>query len=392
MNKKHIQEVEDQYEFGTYPKRDIVLVAGSGATVTDSEGKLYIDCAAGVGVANIGHANEKVAEAITKQANRLITCYSIFYNDQRAELVKKLVSIAPKSIKKVFLCNSGTEAVEAAMKFARSTTGKQEIIALMRGFHGKTMGSLAATWNKAYQKPFAPILSGVLHVPANNIEKLEAAINKNTAAVLIEVVQGEGGVRPLDKDYIKAVRKITKEKGIILIIDEVQSGMGRTGKMFACEHYNLEPDILCSAKAIAGGIPMGATLCAEHLTAPKKSHTSTFGGNPLACAASLATLQFMEDEDIIAKTETNGNYFIDKLRAINSPKIREVRGLGLMIGVELKERSGFYVSKLMDHGVIALLAGPTVIRFLPPLVITKEQIDAVVEAVDAVLKLEASSK
>jgi LysW-gamma-L-lysine/LysW-L-ornithine aminotransferase len=388
MKKEEYQALEDTYEFGTYPKRDIVLVAGTGATVTDSEGKLYIDCTAGVGVANIGHANPALANAIEQQSKRLITCYSIFYNDQRAALVKKLVGVAPKSIKRVFLCNSGTEAVEAAIKFARSTTNKQEIIALMRGFHGKTLGSLAATWNKKYQEPFAPILPGVKHIPANNIEKLKATITENTAAVLIELIQGEGGVRQLDKEFVAQVREITKEKGIILIIDEVQTGFGRTGKMFACEHYNLQPDIICCAKGIAGGVPMGATLCAEHITAPKKSHTTTFGGNPLACAASLATLAYMEEHNLITKAEELGTYFKGKIEALNHPKIREVRGEGLMIGVELKERAGFYVHALMDKGVLALLAGPTVVRFLPPLVITKEQIDAVVEAFASVLALD----
>jgi acetylornithine/LysW-gamma-L-lysine aminotransferase len=385
MSTKEIKELEDTYDMGMYPKRDIVLVAGHGATVTDSDGKLYIDCTAGVGVANIGHANNAVAHALEKQSKLLITCYSIFYNDQRAKLVQKLVSIAPKPLAKVFLCNSGAESVEAAIKFSRSTTGKKEIIALMRGFHGKTMGALAATWAKEYQEPFAPLLPGIKHVPANNIEKLQEAITEDTAAVLLELVQGECGVRLLDEEYIKKVRAITKKRDILLIVDEVQTGFGRTGKMFATEHYNIEPDMVCCAKGIAGGVPMAATLCTKDITAPKKSHTTTFGGNPLACAASLATLEYIEKEHLVKKAAENGRYFAEKLRRIKSPKIREVRGLGLMIGVELKERVGCYVDALAKQGVLVLLAGPTVLRFLPPLVITKEQIDVVVHALEKVL-------
>ncbi|PIN80180.1 hypothetical protein COV16_01265 [Candidatus Woesearchaeota archaeon CG10_big_fil_rev_8_21_14_0_10_34_8] len=385
MKKQDYQKLEDTYEMGTYPKRDIVLVSGSGATVKDCEGRTYIDCTAGVGVANVGHANPEVAKALADQSKKLITCYSIFYNDKRAELVKKLVEISPKNLKKVFLSNSGAESVEAAIKFARSTTGKQEIIAMMRGFHGKTMGALSTTWTKDYQEPFAPLMPAVKHIPANNLEKLESAITENTAAVMLELVQGEGGVRPLDKEFIKKVRELTKKKKIIMIVDEVQTGFGRTGKMFACEHYSVEPDIMCCAKAIAGGIPMGATLCTEAITVPKKSHTTTFGGSPLACAASLATLKYIKDNKLVEKSAKNGEYFVEKLKAINSPKIREIRAMGLMIGVELKEKSGPYMNLLAEKGVLALLAGPTVVRFLPPLVITKEQIDEVVKAFEEVL-------
>jgi acetylornithine/LysW-gamma-L-lysine aminotransferase len=317
----------------------------------------------------------------------LITCYSGFYNDKRAEAAKKLVEISPENIKKIFFCNSGTESVEAAIKFARSTTKKPKIIALMRGYHGKTIGSLSLTWNKKYQLPFKPIMQGTEHVPAGNIEKLKEAIDENTAAVIIELVQGEGGVRPLEKEYIQEVRKITQENNILLIVDEVQTGFGRTGKMFCCENYNLKPDIICSSKAIAGGLAMGATLCSENIEVPKKSHTSTFGGNALACEASLATIDYMEKNNLAKNSEEMGNYFMQKLKEINSDKIREVRGMGLMIGVELKERAGFYVNQLMKEGIVALLAGSTVIRFLPPLIVTKEEIDRALEALQKVLEI-----
>jgi acetylornithine/LysW-gamma-L-lysine aminotransferase len=379
------KEMEDRYEMGTYPKRDIVLVSGEGATVIDNNGKTYIDCTAGVGVANIGHSNPDIIEAISKQGEKLITCYSIFYSDQRARLLKKLVEMAPESIAKAFLCNSGTEAIEAAIKFSRSTTGKQEIITLKRSYHGKTMGALSATWGEEYREPFEPLLSGIKHVPPDDLSKLEETMTDNSAALMVELIQGEGGVRPLDKSYIQEARKKTEESGILLIIDEVQTGFGRTGAMFACEQYEVQPDILCCAKAMAGGIPMGATLCAAHVTAPKKSHTTTFGGSPLACAASLATIEYIEKHNLLKKASENGKYFIDKLKLIDSPKIREVRGLGLMIGVELKRRAASYVKKMAEKGILALLAGSTVIRFLPPLVISKEQIDKVVEAFSAAI-------
>ena len=379
------KKIEDLYSLDVYPKRDIVLVSGDGAILVDNNGKEYIDCTAGVGVANVGHANPFVAQAIAEQSKKLITCYSIFYNDKRAELLERLVKVAPKGLTKVFLCNSGTEAVEAALKLSRTTTKKQEIIALMRGFHGKTIGALSMTWAKEYQDPFQPLMPGVRHIPANNIEALSKQITENTAAVIMELIQGEGGVMPLEKKYVQEVRRLTKEKGILLIIDEVQTGFGRTGTMFATEQYEIQPDILCCAKGIAGGIPMGATLCSSAITAPKKSHTTTFGGNPLACAAALATISYIEKENLIKESARKGKYLIEQLQKISSSKIREVRGAGLMIGIELKERAGMYVQALTEQGILVLLAGPTVIRLLPPLVITEKQIDVVVDAIRKVL-------
>jgi acetylornithine/LysW-gamma-L-lysine aminotransferase len=374
-----IQELEQAYELAVYSRRDIVLVRGRGARLFDENGREYIDCTANVGVSNIGHGNEAVARAVHEQYLTLGNCYSMFYNPVRARLAQKLASLAPGNLNKAFFCNSGAEANEAAIKFARASTRRPEIIAAMRGFHGKTMGALAATWGPEYQKPFAPMLSGLKHVPYNNLAKLEAAVGDNTAAILLEVVQGEGGVRIGDKDYFQKVHQICDANGILLIIDEVQTGFGRTGTMFACEQY-VVPDMLCLAKSLAGGIPMGAVLCNDRIKVPVKSHTSTFGGNPTACAAALASVDVIEKEGLVEKSKTLGEYFLHKLRTLESSKIREVRGLGLMLGIELKEKAGPYVQKLMEKGVIVLLAGATVIRLLPPLVITKEEIDRVVEA------------
>ena len=373
------QELEQTFELPVYPRRDIVLVRGSGARLFDENGREYIDCAANVGVSNIGHGNASVARAVHEQYLTLGNCYSMFYSPVRARLAERLASLAPGDLNRVFFCNSGAEANEAAIKFARSSTGRQEIIAAMRGFHGKTMGALAATWGPQYQKPFAPMLPGVKHVPYNNLAKLEAALGNNTAAVLLEVVQGEGGVRVGDKAYFQKVRKICDAHGILLMIDEVQTGFGRTGTLFACEQF-VEPDMLCLAKSMAGGIPMGAVICNERIKVPVKSHTSTFGGNPMACAAALATLDVIEKEGLVEQSRTLGEHLLRELRSIESEKIREIRGLGLMLGIELKEKAGPYVQKLMERGIIVLLAGATVIRLLPPLVITKEEIDTVVQA------------
>ena len=376
--------LEQTYELAVYPRRDLVLVSGKGARLYDEEGREYIDCASNVGVSNIGHGHETVAKAIYEQYRSLGNCYSMFYNPVRARLAEKLAQLAPADLNRAFFCNSGAEAIEGALKFARSTTGRQKIISAMRGFHGKTMGALAATWGPEYQKPFVPMMPGLTHVPFNNFAKLETAFSEETAAVLLEIVQGEGGVRVGNIDYFQRVRELCNSKGVILIIDEVQTGFGRTGTMFACEQY-VTPDILCLAKSLAGGIPMGAVLCSDRINVPVKSHTSTFGGNPTACAAALASLEVIEKERLIENAAAMGNYLKEKLSRIESKKIRDVRGLGLMIGIELKEKAGPYVQMLMDKGVIALLAGATVIRLLPPLVISREEIDTVVSAIAEIL-------
>jgi acetylornithine/LysW-gamma-L-lysine aminotransferase len=384
MNGLNTKEMEDRYELPVYPRRDIVLVRGKGARLYDDRGREYIDCASNVGVSNIGHAREEVARAIHEQYLTLGNCYGMFYNPVRAKLAEKLTSLSPPGLKRVFFCNSGTEAIEGAIKFARASTGKTEVIAAMRGFHGKTFGALAATWGDEYQKPFAPMMPGLKHAPFNNFEKLTEAVSQQTAAVLLEPVQGEGGVRVGDKSYFRQVRSLCNERGILLILDEVQTGFGRTGTLFACEQF-VEPDMLCVAKSLAGGIPMGAVLCSAAVHVPVKSHTSTFGGNPLACAAALASLEIIVRERLPEMARTLGEYFLKELGAIKSNRIREVRGLGLMIGIELKEKAGPYVQRLMEEGVIVLLAGATVVRLLPPLVITREEIDQVLSIMREVL-------
>ena len=376
---------EASHNSGAYVKRDIAIVRGHGALVYDAQGKEYIDCVGGQGSVNIGHTHPAVIEAITKQAQTLITCTEVFYNDRRAELEERLAALT--GMRRMFLSNTGAEAVETALKFARLTTGRTGIIAAMRGFHGRTMGALSATWNKKYHEGFEPLVPGFSHVPFNDLEKLDQAITDQTAGVILEVVQGEGGVYPATAEFLRGAQELCRQRGAMLILDEVQTGFGRTGRMFAYQHYDLQPDFLCVAKSIAGGLPMGATLIGERVgELSMGSHGSTFGGNPVACAAAVATLDVLEEERLPEKAAELGKYLIAQLKQIQSPLVREVRGLGLIVGVEIRQKVAPYLAKLTEKGVLALPAGITVIRLLPPLVITQTQLDKVVAALNEVLK------
>jgi LysW-gamma-L-lysine/LysW-L-ornithine aminotransferase len=380
-----IQTLEDQYSSGVYTKRRVAIVRGEGARLWDANGREYIDCVGGQGAANLGHANPAVVRAIADQAATLISCPELFYNDRRAELEQRLVNLT--GMGRVFLCNSGAEAVEASLKFARLLTGRSGVVAAMRGFHGRTMGALSATWEKKYREPFEPLVPGFTHIPYNDSDALAAAITDQTAAVILEVVQGEGGVRLGDPQFLNMAQSLCRERGTLLVIDEIQTGFGRTGKMFAHQHYDLEPDLLCLAKSMAGGLPMGAALIHARLGAlPSQVHGSTFGGNPLACAASLAAIGYLEEQRLPDRAAELGAWFLGALSRIESPLIREVRGLGLMVGIELKQKVTPYLQELMAEGVMALPAGLTVMRFLPPLVITKDDLAVVVEKVTTVLK------
>jgi len=387
VESNEIYALETLYDSSVHTKQPIPLVQGEGARLWDAEGRRYIDCIGGHGVANVGHANPAVTRAIQEQAARLIVCPDNFPNDRRAELLWELLHIVPPGLERAFLCNSGTEAVEGALKFARLATGRPGIVAAMRGFHGRTMGALSATWNKAYRKPFEPLVPGFRHVPYNNLEAMDKAVDGETAAVILEVVQGEGGVIPGDADYLQGVQALCRERGTLFVVDEVQTGFGRTGRMFACEHHGLQPDILCVAKGIAAGVPMGAVLTGSRVEPlPRKVHGSTFGGNPLACAAAVATIRYLVAERLPERAAELGAYFLGELRALSSPLIRDVRGLGLMVGVELKRPAGPFLAAMAQQGVLALQAGSTVVRFLPPLVIERADLRQVVETLDAVLQ------
>ena len=380
------RDIERRWALEVFPKRDITLVRGRGAEVWDDRGRRYIDCVGGIGVANIGHANEAVAEAVAAQARTLVACPGIFYNDVRARLLEVLASIAPGGLNRAFLCNSGTESVEAAIKFARLTTGRKGVVSAMRGFHGRTLGALSATYKKEYRDAFEPLVPGFSFVPFNNAAKLREAVGEDTAAVLIEPVQGEGGVRPATGEFLRAAREACDRRGALLVFDEVQTGFCRTGRMFACEHHGVTPDMLCLAKGIAGGVPTGAVLAGDRIRPPPGRHGTTFGGNPLAAAAALAAIGFMRDNGLAERAVALGARFRERLERRLPKRVRAIRQLGLMIGVQLRGRCRPHIDALADAGVLALPAGTTVIRLLPPLVITEGQIDEVVEALVGVLR------
>ncbi len=382
-------DIELRYEVPVYSKRGITLVRGRGATVWDDHGREYIDCVAGHGVAIVGHCNDVVIRAVEEQARRLITCPESFSNDTRARLLERLAGLIPASVGGIFLCNSGAEAVEAALKFAMIATGRKGFVAARGGFHGRTLGALSATWSPKYRHPFEPLVPGFRHVTFGSVDELEEAVDHGTAAVILEVVQGEGGVRLAAPEFFHHARRICDRFGALLVFDEVQTGFGRTGRLFAFEHYGVEPDILCLAKGMAGGLPMGATVVSPRVQGPKPGlHGSTFGGNPLACAAALATLDFIVNEGLPDRARRLGHGFLDGLGRIRAPIVREVRGLGLMVGIELKRKVSPYLKALAAKGVLALPAGPTVLRFLPPLVITQEELSRVVAVTEEVLSVD----
>jgi LysW-gamma-L-lysine/LysW-L-ornithine aminotransferase len=378
-------KIETQYGAGVYAKQQLSFVRGQGASLFDADGNEYLDCSSGHGAANLGHAHPKIAAAIAEQAATLITLFESFPNDKRSALMEKMAALVP-GLERVFFCNSGTEAVEAALKFARISTGRTAVVATMRAFHGRTFGSLSATFNKKYRQGFEPLVPGFSHVPFNSIGVLENAVTDETAAVILEVIQGEGGVYLADPDYVQAARRICDERGALLIVDEIQTGFGRTGKMFAVQHFDVAPDLLCCAKSLAGGVPMGAVLIGENVqNLTPGVHGSTFGGNPLSCAAGIAAITAIEEEDLAGQAAAKGAYLMNKLRQFDSLVIREVRGMGLMVGIELKQKVAPYLKALQEKRIIALNAGLTVLRLLPPLVISYEQIDRVMVAINDVL-------
>jgi acetylornithine/LysW-gamma-L-lysine aminotransferase len=390
MNEKEIIEVEDKIMANTFSKRQRVITRGKGALVWDINGNEYIDCMGSYGVSIVGHCHPKVVEAVHRQVEKLIACHASFYNDARSEMLKKLGSIAPKGLDSIFVSNSGAEAVECAIKLARKYSGKTDIIAMVGAFHGKTMGALSATWKKKYREPFMPLVPGFKHVPPNNLEKVQETITDKTAAVIVEPIRGEGGVLVPSDDFLPGLREICDEKDVLLIFDEVQTGFGRTGKVFACEHWNVVPDVMCLAKSVAGGLPMGATLAREDVMSAfqRGEHSSTFSGHPLVCAAASAAIDVLVEEKLPERAATLGGYFKSKLEGLAEKYkiVREVRGLGLMLGMEMRFDVYNILLGCLDRGVLVLDAGRNVVRFLPPLVIEKEQIDRVIGVLDEVME------
>lgn len=396
MNEKEVIDIDNRYLANVFSKKQIVITRGKGAVLWDINGKEYIDCASSYGVGALGHCHPKIVAAIKSQVEQLITCHSCYYNDKRAEFIEKLVKITPEGLDKAFLSNSGAETVECAIKLARKATGKQEVIALMGAYHGKTMGALSLTWDKKYRDPFMPLVPEIKHVPADNIDKLCEAITEKTAAVIMEPIRGEGGIRVPQDGYLQKVREICNQKGVLLIFDEVQTGFGRTGKLFGCQNWGVKPDIMCLAKPFAGGLPIGITIATESIMSTFKigEHSTTFSGSPLVCAAGCAAIDALLEEKLAEKAEVNGKYFKTKLEALMAKHkiVKEIRGLGLMLGMELRYDVYGVILKAIQKGVLVIDAGRTIIRLLPPLVITKEQIDRVVTVLDEALGEEENER
>jgi len=387
--KLDIFATEDAHGPHTYQKFPIAVVKGRGALVWDDNGKEYVDCMGGYGVAIIGHSNPVVVAAVKRQAEKLITCHGSLYNDARAEFLDTLTRYSPKGLDAAFLSSSGAEAVEVALKLARKVTGKKGLVAMQGAYHGKTAGALSATWAKKYREPFEPLLEGVKHVALGDLEAVEREIDPDVGAVIVEPIQGEGGIMLPPEGFFKGVREICDRKGILFIADEIQTGLGRTGKLWAMENWGVVPDIMTLAKGLAGGVPIGATVTrAEILNSLKKGEqTSTFGGNPLACAAGTATLNYLVKNDMPGKAKAKGELFLDELRAMGATRklTREARGMGLMLAFEVRVDIPEILNDAMRRGVIFTYSGRTIIRMLPPLVITGRQISRSVKVLgDAV--------
>lgn len=383
---------EDDFMGALYQRFPVTIEKGVGSHVWDVNGKEYIDCMGGYGVAIVGHQNKRVVKAIKEQVDKIITVHSSLYNKTREEFLKTLISLAPKGLTQVHLNNSGAEAIEAAIKFARKFTGKKGMVAMKGSYHGKTLGALSLTFNPKYKKAFEPLVEKVSFASFGDIESLRSTIDEDTAFVILEPIQGESGIIVAPDGFLQEVRKVCDEKGILLIFDEIQAGLGRTGRLWACDHWNTAPDILCLAKGIAGGVPMGATLVRPDILASmsKGEHSSTFGGNPLSCAAGIATLHALTQDGLIENSEKMGKLFREGLEKLKEKHtiIREIRGKGLMIGVELKFEVKDVLMNLMKEGVLMLYSGRNILRILPPLVITKEDITKVLETLDVVLTKE----
>ena len=387
---------EDQYMGNLYQRFPVTVEKGKGAHVWDVDGKEYIDCMGGYGVALVGHQNQRVNDAIKEQVDKIITVHSSLYNKTREEFLKTLIELAPKGLTQVHLNNSGAEAIEAAIKFARKFTGKKGMVAMKGSYHGKSYGALSLTFNPKYKKAFAPLVEKVSFASYGDIESLKEAIDDDTAFVILEPIQGESGIIVAPDGFLQDVRKLCDEKGILLIFDEIQAGLGRTGRLWACDHWNTAPDILCLAKGIAGGVPMGATLVRPDILASmsKGEHSSTFGGNPISCAAGIAALKSITEDGLIENSEKMGKLFREGLEKLkeNHTMIREIRGKGLMIGVEMKFEVRDILMGLIREGVLMLYSGRNILRILPPLVITEEDVTKVLHALDTILTEEEKKR
>ena len=386
MNTQELIKIEDDYFINTFTRQPLVLDHGEGVKVTDIDGNEYLDMFAGIAVNALGHNHPKLVKAIQEQAEKLIHISSIYYNEPALIYAKKLIEMT--SFDRIFYANSGAEANEGAIKLAVKYTGKSEVISTVESFHGRTVVTLAATGHEHYHEPFKAILpKGFINVPYNDIEAIKEAITENTAAIIVEPIQGEGGINVPDIEYLKEIEKICHEKDIVFIVDEVQTGFGRCGTLFAHELFDVKPDIMTMAKGIGGGVPMGGILATEKVAGAfvPGDHGTTFGGGPLVCAAANAVLDTIIDENILDNVNEVGNYFISELKKLDKDIIADVRGKGLMVGIELTKPGAEYVDKLREAGFLINCTAGNVLRFVPPLIITKEEIDEFVKALDEIL-------
>ena len=383
---------EDEFMGNLYQRFPVTVEKGRGSHVWDVDGKEYIDCMGGYGVAIVGHRNERVVNALKSQLEKIITVHSSLYNKTREEFLNTLIGVAPQGLTQVHLNNSGAESVEAAIKFARKFTGKKGMVAMNGSYHGKSMGALSLTFNPKYRKMFQPLVEKTSFARFGDIESLRETVDDDTGFVILEPIQGESGIHVAPDGFLQEVRKLCDDKGILLVFDEIQCGLGRTGRMWASEHWNTTPDIMCIAKGIAGGVPMGATLVKPEILAVmgKGEHSSTFGGNPLSCAAGTATLQALTQDGLIENAEKMGQRLREGLEHLKEKHkiIREIRGKGLMIGVELKFQVKDILLDGIKNGVLILYSGRNILRFLPPLVISEDDITIVLETLDILLTKE----
>ncbi|MCJ8006400.1 acetylornithine transaminase [Lederbergia wuyishanensis] len=373
--------------FENYARWDVEIVSGSGANVKDTTGKDYLDFTSGIGVCNLGHCHPQVVEATANQLEKIWHTSNLFKSSLQEEVAEKLTSHSMGEY--VFFCNSGAEANEAAIKLARKFTEKSKIITFLQSFHGRTFATMAATGQDKVKQGFGSMLETFVHLPYNDVDALKNEIGHETAAIMLEIVQGEGGVHVAEEDFLATVEQLCKDYGVLLIIDEVQTGIGRTGKPFAYQHFNLSPDIITSAKGLGNGFPTGAMIGKKYLKDAFNpgSHGSTFGGNPLAMSAAKATLDLIFEEEFLNEVTKKGEYFVSKLEEIFSQleHFKTIRHKGLMVGVEFSEEVGSMISLLRENGLLALVAGPNVIRFLPPLTVTYGEMDAALGIISGTL-------
>jgi acetylornithine/LysW-gamma-L-lysine aminotransferase len=386
-------EGEDSYLLNVYQRFPITVERGEGATIWDADGKKYMDCMGGYGVGLIGYSNKKVIAGIEEQLKKIMVCHMSAYNNTRLKFLKKLTDIAPPDVKKIFFSNSGAESVEAALKFARKYSQKPGIISMYGGYHGKTFGALSVTHNAKYRKSFVPLLDNIKFIPYGNVGSLIDAIDDKTGTVILEPIQGETGVILPPDGFLNSVRKICDEKNVVLIFDEIQTGLGRTGKMWAGEHWETVPDIMCLAKGIAAGIPMGVTFLKPKVAEAMRvgEHSSTFAGNPIACAAGNAVLDVISEGNLVKRAAETGNHFKCGLLELKErhPIIREVRGLGMMLAMEMRFDVRDILLDGIKNGLLMLYSGRNIIRLLPPLIMDKDMVDQALSVMDSLLVAEA---